>query len=195
MRCRLPFHWMSNLQKLAEIGFVLRPGISKENLLYSYPEEEYAKSPYDLILFVLGGTIEKEPFDRICDAVWCFDTEYVEDHGAYKYIAECMRDVAGGDLPIKDIEDYVNVEEGKAWVSFTLDGTPYKWDARIQDDWMDDTILTRFAELLKSRNTEKRYAIAPDGQSGVVICVTPAQLAALKTLQAKRGMLTFVWLK
>ena len=161
------------LDALASCGIRLLPDATLEDLLDEYTREEFAKDPYRLLLIALGAM---EP-RRFSDDIWHFDTECIEDHGAYFVIADRLRDLANPDFPLVDLEDYVDLEANEAWVAFCLDGTPHRWTCEVQDDWVDPNILTRFAELLQSRKTGRRFTYLDlGGQDFLLGCATEAQL-------------------
>ena len=182
----------AQLADLAECGVSLRADRTADELLMSFPREEYEKTP-TLLIVMLGSEVEAEPWGRhFSDNVWHFDTEYIEDHGAYADIAQHMRILAGGALPLEDIKDYVDLEEGVAWLEFTLDGETYHWDATVNDDWVDPAILSRLAGLLVERDQGVRFTYLDlGGQDCVLGAATPQQL---ECLQAKCGV-GFVWLE
>jgi hypothetical protein len=99
--------------------------------------------------------------------------------------------LAGGVLPLKDIDDYVDIEEGKAWLSFKLNSEDYKWAATAEDDWVDANIISQIAELLAERNIGKRFTYFNlGGQDCLIGCSTPEQFENLK----KETGLNFQWL-
>lgn len=171
------------LDTLARCGIRPLPGRTVDELLESFEREQYEEDPFALLLTMLGAEVETgesagEPFS---DAVWTFDTECIEDHGAYVHIAERMRDLARGDLPIEGIADYVDVDEGVAWLSFRLDGRVQRWDATVNNDRVDPAVLSRFAALLASRRTPRRYTYLDlGGQACLLGCATEPQLAQLR---------------
>jgi hypothetical protein len=104
---------------------------------------------------------------------------------------EVSRDLAQDDLPITSVTDYIDMDESNAWLEFELDGQKVRWDAEVQDDWVDATILSRFAALLAGRKTGRRFTYLDlKGQDCILGCCTPDQLAALRQ---KTG-LDFQWL-
>jgi len=176
---------------LAECGIVLRPGFTVDHILESFPREDYEEDPFKFLLLTMGSELEREPFEPLSNDVWYVDTECIEDHGHYVAVAQRMRALAAGDLPLEKIEDYVDLEEGVAWLQFVLDGKTTKWDAEVNDDWLDPTILSRFAELLAARNTAKHFThLDLRGQDCLIGCATPDQLKDLKN----RTGLNFQWL-
>ena len=179
------------LKTLAGCGISLRPGITVGHLLASFDKESYEAEPYALVLADMGGELEVEPFEFASDNVWHFDTECIEGPGSYVRIAQRMRELAGGALPLEHIEDHVDEEKGEAWLSFKLDGEDYKWTAAVEDDWVDPNIMSQFAELLAKRNAGKRVTYFDlGGQDCLIGCSTPEQFERLK---GETG-LNFQWL-
>jgi hypothetical protein len=174
------------LGDLAECGVKLLPAATPEALLAEWSEKQFRESPY--LLAVALGNEEA----RLSENLWHFDTECIEDHGAYVRIAERLRDIARGDLPLADIEDYVDIEEERAWVAFTLDGKPYRWDCEVDDDWVDASVLSRFAELLAARGGERRFTyLDTGGQDCVIGCFRNDERERLR----KVTKLDWQWLK
>jgi hypothetical protein len=182
----------AQLADLAACGISLRADRTMDELLMSFSRESYETSPTSLIV-MLGSEVEAEPWGRpFSDDVWHFDTECVEDHGAYADIARRLRTLAGDALPLENIEDYVDLEEGVAWLELTLDGKTYHWDAKVDDDWVDPAILSKLAELLVDRNQGVRFTYLDlGGQDCILGAATPEQLDCLRS---KCG-LGFVWLE
>ncbi len=99
--------------------------------------------------------------------------------------------MAQGLLPLQQIDDFVDIESGAAWLSFVLDGQLQKWIAKVNDDWVDPSILSRFAKLLESRATARCFTYVDlKGQDCLIGCVTKGERA---WLSANTG-LTFEWL-
>ncbi len=175
----------TQLTTLASCGISLAAGITAEALSISFDREMLEADPYRLTLIAMGGEAETEalagPSGYPSDHIWHFDTESIEDHGAYARIARRLRTLAQGELPLEQIEDYVDIEEGKAGLAFHLGGHKYRWDAEVKDDWVDPTILSRFAELLLKRGHGRRFTyIDLGGQDCLIGCSTPQQRSALQ---------------
>ena len=86
----------------------------------------------------------------------------------------------------------MDIEDGVAWLEFSLDKLKHRWMAAVEDDWIDMTILYRFAGLLEERNTGKRFAQLDYGGQDMVLAVIPtSSFEALNRLPGVR----FVWLK
>ncbi|HEY8602318.1 MAG TPA: hypothetical protein VIL85_28100 [Thermomicrobiales bacterium] len=179
-------------------GIRLRAEITVADLLHAFPREDYEAEPFIRLLTVIGGEMEElgdsatgRVYGSMSGNIWHLDTECIEDHGDYVIIAERLSELAQGDLPLEAIRDYVDVGEGLASVSFRLDGREYRWDAAVEDDWVDPTILSKFAELLATRDATRRFTYFDlGGQDCLIGCSTTAELA---TLQSGTGLL-FTWL-
>lgn len=178
------------LENLSACGISPKPGINSDIIFADYEEGDFARDPYSLLLMVLSGEAEEEEGFLSSD-IWHFDTECIEDHGDYARIAMRMEELAGGDLPLEGIEDYVNLEEGKTWLAFRLDNHDHKWELEVNDDWVDPRVFSEFDGLLRSRGTNKRFTYLDlGGQDCLIGCSTPEQLEKLK---ATTG-LSFQWL-
>jgi len=57
--------------------------------------------------------------------------------------------MTGSTLRLSEIQDYVDVEQGEAWVEFECDGRKIHWDAQVDNDWMDPYVIVRYDKLLK----------------------------------------------
>ena len=173
-------------QKLAvleQCGLKLAHPFTVQNLLESWDRSEYEKRGWDMVIFGLAMTEEKEPWRHHCVNLWHFDTECIEDHGDYKSIAERMVSMAQGSLLLDDIKDYVDVEEGKAWLAFKFKDHSVRIDCKVQDDWVDPSIFGTFVELLKQSDPTKLYIYLDlGGQDCIIGCVSRDQFEQLKRL-------------
>jgi hypothetical protein len=89
--------------------------------------------------------------------------------------------MAGGDLPLTDVQDFVDLEAETVWVAFSLDGAAHRWTCKVDDDWVDPSVLTRFADLLAKRNTGRRFTYLDlGGQDCILGCFTEAERSRLR---------------
>jgi hypothetical protein len=180
------------LTALATCGIRPNPGIAVDHLLESCARDEYENEPFSLVLTVLGNTLEREPWSPLSDCIWHLDTECIEDHGSYGHIASRIKALAGAELPLNDIQDYVDIEEGRAWLSFRLNGEEIRWEPKVDNDWIDTTILSDFARLMERQNSQKRLTYLDlKGQDCLIGCSTEQEFKRLKNLTG----LKFEWLK
>jgi hypothetical protein len=187
---RIPLE--EQLATLAACGIRLKPEFSVATLLETFPREKYETSQYAGLVITLGGTLERKPWTPLSDNVWHLDTECIEDSGDYARIAERFRDLAQGELPIENIRDRVDVENGDAWLEFELNGETIHWGARVNNDWIDPEILSHFCALLASQNRSRRYTFFDlKGQDCLIGCATEEELRRLR----KEAGLKFTWLE
>lgn len=180
------------LQTLAECGLTLKKPFGIQDLVNSWGREALDKPGYDLALVCLGMTQEEPPWTPHCDNLWHFDTECIEDHGSYVRIAERLAALAQGSLPLTEIQDHVDIEEGEAWLKFDCEGKQVHIDCEVQDDWVDPALFGRFVELLARCDPTKLfiYHDLGGGQDCIIGCVTRAQYAKLRKLLPKIQPLT-----
>jgi hypothetical protein len=175
---REPIRLEEQLDKLARLGLTLAEGITIDDMLHSFGREDYEKEPFDLVLFVLGIEVERAPWGRrFCTRVWNFDTECIEDHGAYVEIVRRLSEVAGRADRITDLEDFVDLEAGEAWLQYRIDGQPRRWEIEINDDWADPRTVTEVMADLEGDG--KRFYGKDNGQVSVLFCLDDESAAQL----------------
>jgi len=171
----------AKLEFLARFGFRLEEPFKAEDLLTSWSREEFEEPGFTLVLVGLGMTEEQPPWRRHCANMWHFDTECIEDDGAYVRIAEQMKNLAQGSLPIKDIRDHVDIEEGIAWLEFGFQGKFRHIDCKVNDDWVDTSVFGHFVKMLAQSDPDKKFLYYDTGgQDCLLACATNAQLKSLK---------------
>lgn len=171
------------LEVLARFGIVLPEGMSIRELCDVQPRALYEQLPFELLLEVIGGTGGYDvPRREASRDVWLLNFEFVEAEGDYAFVAERLRVLADGALPIEEISDELDREHGVATIHFQIDGKSEHWEAEIDDNWLDASILSRFAALLAEGNGELRLVSATTGdeQAMLVVCVPESQLIDLR---------------
>ena len=143
-------------EALKACGVTVNAGVTESDLVAFESKADMEKKPYAGLVEVLGIELEREPYTPISNSLWMCDYERVEDHGAYKEIIERLELMTGSALKLSNIEDYVDVEEGKAWVEFDFNGERFHWDAQVDNDWMDPYIIVKYNQLLKSSSSDYR---------------------------------------
>ena len=189
------------LERLATCGVRLNPPFTAETLLEEFAREKFEERPYVGAIITMGGYKDGMP---LSNNIFHLDTESIEGPGDYAHIAERMRDLAEGDLPIGDIRDHFDRENGDAWVAFELKtplnetnvewGTREKveWHARVKEKWIDPEMLSNFCALLKGQNTARGYTYFDlKGKDCLIGCATEEQLRELRRMT---GM-NFTWLE
>jgi hypothetical protein len=168
------------LAELATVGIELRPGITVDELADSHTRADIEKGGFEILLAVMGN----EQFDPktfevlnpLSDDVWHFDTEAIEDHGAYVQIVENCRRLTGGDLKFEGVRDYVDVEQEIAWVELSSNGRSERVDLKIDNDWVDPKIFAKLQDWLEETGSGRRFAVQGLGQDILLICKQPEQI-------------------
>jgi hypothetical protein len=79
-----------------------------------------------------------------------------------------------GEIKFEKLKDFVDIEKEKAWVSFTVNKVNYKWNLKVNDDWVDEELFTKVVELTNKLNTKGKYTyFDTGGQSAVIGYETP----------------------
>ena len=171
------------LQQLSTLGIEFADGMGVENLLESWDRAAFEEEPYSLLLLTMGGTIEREPWTRISNNVWHFDTEAIEGEGSYVAIAQEIVGLTDGDLPLTGLRDFIDFDRGEAWLEFTLDGDQHRWEVAVEDDWVDPAVFDRFFQLLETRQSDRRLMIGDlGGQDILLVYLTPDDGRTLERL-------------
>jgi hypothetical protein len=178
------------LAELAAVGIELRPGISVDQLLADHPRAAVEEGGFELLLAVMGD----EQFDPktfevlnpLSDDVWHFDTEAIEDHGAYVRIVENCSRLTGGDLKFEGVRDYVDVEKEIAWVEVSTNGRSDRIDLKIDNDWVDPKIFAKLQDWLDQAGSGRRFAVQGLGQDVLLICKQPEQIRMINRASGLR---------
>ena len=141
----------AQLAKLAELGLVLNPEITIEDLLYSEDRAAFSAQPFVLLLFLLGSEVEREPWERrICNRVWSFDLECIATTGDYVKIVRKLCLLTGSEDRLTEIVDYIDLEAGECWLEYTIGNKRRHWTIEVNDDWADMLALSYVMEDIQS---------------------------------------------
>lgn len=173
------------LAALAGLGLGLASDVGIEDLLCSYPREEYEREPFDLLLFMFGSEVEAEPWGRwFCERAWNFDTECIEGPGSYVEIASQLSRVAGRPDALTDVRDHVDVDAGQAWIEYTIDGQRQRWDIEVEDDWVDWKVVERLMTQLERDG--QRFHSMDNGQAMVLYVLDDQAARRLNELAGRQ---------
>jgi hypothetical protein len=190
-RSKRPLTLEQKLEILAGCGFSLAPPFTAENLLESWPRERFEKPGFAMTLVGLGMTEEQPPWRNHCVNVWHFDTECIEDTGAYVRIAERMAELTQGSLALENVRDQVDIDAGIANLDFDHSGKLVHIDLRVDNDWVDPAVFSPFIRLLALSEPSKVYLYHDlGGQDCVIACVTRDRFAALKKAGVEFALLS-----
>jgi hypothetical protein len=157
-----------SIDHLATIGIRCRQDVSVESLADSLDcTLESAVDPVQL-LCVLGEESESGEGGYVSDNIWHLDAECIEDHGDYVRLAERIVSLTGGVIQLQSIKDYVDIQEGVAWLQFALRGKSVKWDLEVSDDWLAPEFYSNFQELARRENPNRGFFICALGQDSLI---------------------------
>lgn len=186
-----PSSLQEQLATFESLGFRLNEDIDRAEILEmaeAFSTEDAA--PYSS-LYITLGCLSEETGIPFCNQCWDFDTEAIEDHGAYVDILENISRITNGALTLSDIEDYVDIEEETAWVSFTCQGETYKWDMLVDNDWVDLQLFDKIRDLAARHNSKGKFTyFDTGGQDFVLGFHSPQELEKIR----KTTGLKIVWL-
>jgi hypothetical protein len=173
----------AQIEQLAALGLSLEPGVTLDDLLYSCDRHEYEAKPFDTLLFMLGVEIEREPWGRpFCKRAWNFDTECIEDDGAYVDIVQHLTAVASAESRVSDVRGHVDHEAQQAWLEYTIDGHRRRLEPKVDTDWADaDAVLEIMGDLERGGGGRRFYA-KDNGQAQVLFFLDEATACRLNEL-------------
>ncbi|MFL9483064.1 hypothetical protein ACI6Q2_09840 [Chitinophagaceae bacterium LWZ2-11] len=193
IKCNNKTTFISSIYTLKEAGFKVNPGINDSDLIANWKETlQYHDNPIDALYITLGDATRNKPYINFSDDCWHLDLESIEGAGSYVVILENINRISKGDLDFKEIKDYCNDnEDGKAWVSFTFNGDKYKWDLKVDNDWVDGYLFDKIQDLCKKYNKKGRLTFFPEGQAFVISYLTNQEFYKIKNATG----LKLEWLK
>ena len=173
------------LETLATIGVRLNPNVSLDDMLLSFPREDFERKPYDLVLFVLGSEIETEPWGRhISGGAWNFAFECIEQPGSYARILRNLTRLAKRPALITDIGDDITADMPAGVLSYTLNDEPRSLDIEVQDDWADGlSVAIIMGEIADAIDDGRKFWGADNGQAVILFFLTDDQAARINRLR------------
>ncbi len=171
----------AQLTKLAQLGLVLNPDITIEDILSGVDRDELEQKPFELLLFSLGSEVEHAPWGRrICNSVWNFDTECIVATGDYVKIVQNLCLLTGEPDYLTDITDYIDLIAGECWLEYTLHGSRQHWSIEANDDWADMMAISYVMEDLQ-RDGKQFYSL-DNGQVMILLYIDRAIATQLSDL-------------
>lgn len=166
----------SQLETFKKLGFELNEGVTFADInRWDNDGKKFEKEPYFLLYITLGQAIEREPWTPLTDRCWHFDTEAIEAHGDYVKILKNLERISRGEIKFKNLKDYVDIEEEKAWLSFEFKGKKYKWDLKVDNDWVDTDLFVNVENLTEQTKGKFTYLFT-GGQDVVIGFETPKKM-------------------
>lgn len=175
---------------LANAGLHLNKGIAIDDLLHSFPREEFESAPYTTLLFMFGIEIEREPWGRyFSNVAWNFDYECIEGPGSYVAIVKELARITGRAEVVSNVSDNVDIDAPTATVTYTIGGRQKSIEAEINNDWADPEAVQTIARDVETAIGDGRtYWAADNGQAVILFFITPETAAKVNAL--KNGALS-----
>gem|GEM_PF-5642564 len=173
------------IEKLAEVGVVVDPERTIEEMLVSFNREEYELKGFDSLLFVLANEIESGPGAGayFTNQLYTFDAECIEDDGDYARIAMRFAEMFQDEFEISEIADKVDWDNNYAEMSFECGGKRYHKEFVLDGDWFDVSVIKLFIEASNDMNSQRKIGFADsDGQEIYLSVMTPIQMKAFSEL-------------
>lgn len=168
----------------ADVGLTLADGVSKDDLLISFPEDEFVQEPFSLLFFVYGNEVERRPWGRyVSDQVWNFDLEAIEDDDSYAFIIKRLAQISGTDHVLSDVASTLDWDNQKVSVSYKLGSIERALTPKFDNDWADaDTIQQFLADIMATTNDGKQFWAADNGQGAILVYLDAAGAAKVNAL-------------
>lgn len=175
----------TQIDALKRAGLTLAPGRTIEELLTSWPREDYESDPYNLILFMYGSDVEAEPWGRaFCERGWNFDMECLVQKGDYVSAFENILRITGQPQIATGLSDNFNIAAKTCEIRYSLNGQPKVLRARIDNDWADPQAVAAFLRDTETAINDGRHFWATDnGQASILFFVTDEEAAKVNALR------------
>lgn len=173
------------IANLSSVGITLKGNIEIRDIL-DFKISDYEERPYIHLLMSMGRERDSD-VDFSSDVyptndVWCFNRECIEDHGDYVKGLKRIAVMVDPAISVTDIQDYVDIQDGKVWIAFKASSTSYRYSLSVQDDWLSFEIFMIFSELLGERGSSKRFFFADTGNEILVVLIEQNQFHQLNKL-------------
>lgn len=126
------------------------------------------------------------------DSCWLLDLECIVGTGNYVDVLKNMERITRGKLSFENVRDYVDIEEGVAWLEFDHEGQAYRLDLLAENDWIDPQFFTLLSEITADRKDNYRFTQF-NGDGGQEMIFGFESPESLNKIVAATG-LEFEWL-
>lgn len=169
------------IRTLRDGGLVLAPGRTIDELLVSWPREDYEGDPYNLLLFMYGSEVEAAPWGRgFCERGWNFDMECLEQAGDYARAFEQIVRTTGQPQLVTDLTDDFHPDARAVEIRYAINGRRRVLKARVDNDWADPDAVTTFVKDVEAGiGDDRRFWASDNGQSSVLFFITEAEAAKI----------------
>jgi hypothetical protein len=169
----VPFE--TQLKTLEVSGILPNADVSEETIISELKKMGFDKKDTEndpsLLLTVFGSSREigEGIFEPNSRDVLHLNTQCVQESGIYTEVLSSLIDMTKGSLDLKDINEFLDLENFEAQIAFVHNGNPYKWALRVAEDNFDITLLTKLNNLLTDEKSEKNFYIQCDEETVIII--------------------------
>ena len=172
------------LETLAPLGICLNEGVNIDDLLYSFPRDNFEDRPFHTLLFILGVEVERAPMGRrFCDSVFNFDTECIYATGDYVTIVKRLALLANRSAEVTEVRDFIDHQGGEAWLEYTIGDRARRWTVELQSDWADMMVIAYVMDDLERDG--RKFRARDNGQAMVLYYLDDAAAQQLGALLGK----------
>lgn len=166
----------THIDRLAKIGLSMAPGLTITDLLEHLDRDWYARDPYGHILTVYAG--------GVCDRGWEFDFEALSGPGDYADAFRPLVRITGQPDLVTDLSDNFDIRKQSCVVTYKIKGEQRMLTARINNDWVDEKVLSAFLkDLEENSGCAARFCLAETEGNFTVFFLTDAEVAAVNALR------------
>lgn len=166
----------TRIESLAKIGLTMAPGLTITDLLERLDRENYARDPYGAMLTAYAG--------GICDRGWEFDFEALSGPGDYaEAFRPFVRMIGQPDL-VTDLSDNFDIRKTSCVVTYKINGEKRQLTARVNNDWVDEKVLSAFLEELEEcAESGARFCLVETGGEFTVFFLSETEVEAINALR------------
>jgi hypothetical protein len=180
------------LTELAQHGIAKRGDVTLDDILFSQGGSLEDHVDHIDLLCILGSESEQRHGQFLSDDIWHFDAECIVEDGDYVNIANHLQRLSKGVLELSTLIDHVDLESDEAWMEFDFQGKRIHWNLKVDNDWVDADVFTRFVNLFASVPSEARFTYGDlGGQDCLIGFATEEQRRSLIALTG----IKFEWLR
>ncbi len=143
LRCK--FRMMTiekQIEILEQLGLKVNEGITIDDFVSGWGREEFERTPFDLVLFDLGGQRQRgSEWIYVSNVAWHLDMECIYDTGDYVRIAKNLCRISGMPELFENAADFVDIENSEAWLRYRVDGRDRHHSIEVHDDWADPAVV------------------------------------------------------
>ncbi len=132
----------SQIRQLELAGVRMAPGRTVNELIGHLDRRRYIEDPYGELLAAYA--------DGISDQGWNFDFEALSGPGDYAAALQPIVDIVRQPDLVTNLSDDFDIRKQTCTVSYTINGQSRELTARVNNDWVDENLMSDFLADLES---------------------------------------------